>query len=154
MKKFLLNWLFFWIGFFFIIWVAFLFVNASNLSKSEGDTLSRANRNELVSRVEILESYHVENYTCTGSIPSNATLCNGDDSWLSSSTTMAVVASCTDDKKCEYKCNSWTSKSGNSCINTPSRCMEWDKKVWHNWSYYCCPNQIPASNIEMECDPV
>ena len=70
-------------------------------------------RNELVSRVETLESYH---NICTGSIPSNATLCNGDDSWLSSATTRTAVDSCTDSRKCEYKCDSWASKNGNSCI--------------------------------------
>lgn len=56
-------------------------------------------------------------YSCTGSTPSNSSLCSGDSNGLSSDTSKAVVSSCTSARKCEYTCQSGYVKSGNSCIS-------------------------------------
>ncbi|MDI6720766.1 MAG: tandem-95 repeat protein, partial [Candidatus Aenigmarchaeota archaeon] len=59
-------------------------------------------------------------YTCTGTTPSNAALCTGDDTGLTADTAKALAASC-GTAKCEYTCNQYSTKSGNSCaLNTCS----------------------------------
>lgn len=54
-------------------------------------------------------------YTCQWTVPSNASLCAWDDTWLSADTTRSVANSCTT-TKCEYTCDSGYTKSGNSCV--------------------------------------
>ncbi|MCF7812025.1 DUF4215 domain-containing protein [Candidatus Gracilibacteria bacterium] len=59
-------------------------------------------------------------YVCAGSTPSNASICSGDNTNLTSSVLKTVVSSCTTSTKCEYTCNQGYVKSGSSCINTRS----------------------------------
>jgi hypothetical protein len=56
-------------------------------------------------------------YGCTGTVPSNASMCSGDDAGLTANTTRSLVSSCTGATKCEYICNSGYTKSGNSCTS-------------------------------------
>ncbi len=44
-------------------------------------------------------------YSCYGSIPTNASLCSGDDSGLAESTLSNLVPACTAPNKCEFTCN-------------------------------------------------
>lgn len=55
---------------------------------------------------------------CTGLVPSNATLCSGDDTGLSVDTARTAVGACTA-TKCEYSCNAGYTYSGGSCVVTP-----------------------------------
>ena len=54
-------------------------------------------------------------YECTGSDPTNATLCAGDDTGLSTDTAKTVAASCTA-TKCQFTCNTGYVKSGTTCV--------------------------------------
>lgn len=54
-------------------------------------------------------------FSCTGTAPSDAQLCSGDDTGLSADTQVSLVASC-DTAKCEYTCNSGFHKDGDSCV--------------------------------------
>jgi hypothetical protein len=65
--------------------------------------------------------------TCTGTTPSNANLCSGDSSGLTSNVVKSLVSSCTASKKCEYTCKSGYKKVGSSCVactcgNTEAYC--------------------------------
>jgi len=57
--------------------------------------------------------------SCTGSVDLNAMLCDLDDKGLSGTTTIEVVESCTDGKKCEYYCKEGYVLSGGSCVLAP-----------------------------------
>jgi len=59
-------------------------------------------------------------FSCTGTVPSNSTLCTGDTSNLTANTAITVVTSCTNETKCEYFCNSGYVKSGSNCVSTSS----------------------------------
>ncbi|MDI6720851.1 MAG: hypothetical protein QMD85_00570, partial [Candidatus Aenigmarchaeota archaeon] len=52
---------------------------------------------------------------CTGTTPSNAALCSGDDSGLTADTAKTLASSC-GTAKCEYTCSSGYYKSGTSCV--------------------------------------
>lgn len=56
-------------------------------------------------------------YSCTGTVPSNAQLCSGDDTGLTATTTRTLVASC-GTPKCEYTCSSGYQLSGGVCVST------------------------------------
>lgn len=85
----------------------------------------------------------VATYSCTGSDPTNATMCSGDSSSLSADTAKSVVTSCTA-TKCEFECNAGYVKSGTSCVQCPA-------------GYYCpgpgdgtahqCPVATPNSPV-------
>jgi len=45
-------------------------------------------------------------YTCTGSSPTNSSMCSGDDSGLTGPTDKTLVPACTVADKCEFTCNS------------------------------------------------
>jgi hypothetical protein len=53
-------------------------------------------------------------YSCTGSIPFDATLCEGDLEGLIGDTGISVVDSC-GEAKCEYECNEGFSKNADAC---------------------------------------
>ncbi len=55
---------------------------------------------------------------CTGSTPSNAQLCSGDNQGFTTPTARTLVPACTDTAKCEYICNSGFGKVGNFCMST------------------------------------
>jgi len=55
-------------------------------------------------------------YVCTGVVPSNATLCAGDDTGLSADTLRSAVAACTAPAKCEYTCDVGYYASGGVCV--------------------------------------
>jgi hypothetical protein len=44
-------------------------------------------------------------YSCSGTVPTNATLCKDDQFGLSANTSNSAVGTCTDSQKCEYACN-------------------------------------------------
>ncbi len=53
--------------------------------------------------------------TCTGTAPTNAQLCSGDDTGLTAATPRTIVAACTD-AKCEYTCASrFSLQNGSKC---------------------------------------
>ncbi len=61
------------------------------------------------------QGYHFENgacvpvqpqYQCTGTPPSYAQLCSGDNTGLSQNTAVKAVSQCSDPMKCEYQCDS------------------------------------------------
>jgi hypothetical protein len=58
----------------------------------------------------------VPTYSCSTPAPTNATICSGDDTGLSSNTTSIVVGSCTAPTKCEYTCNAGYQATGNTCV--------------------------------------
>ena len=67
--------------------------------------------------------YHYDSSTqvcepnqCTGTIPSNATLCAGDDQGLTQDTAISLVSSCTSTKKCEYTCDSGYHYDNGTCV--------------------------------------
>ena len=55
-------------------------------------------------------------YSCTGTIPTNASLCSGDDAGLLGNISRSAVSSCTTATKCEYTCASGYMPSGGSCV--------------------------------------
>ncbi len=57
----------------------------------------------------------VETYSCSGSQPSNSTMCSGDDSGLTSPASWAAVSSCTS-AKCEATCSAGYTLSNGACI--------------------------------------
>ncbi|MEK7153295.1 MAG: fibronectin type III domain-containing protein, partial [Patescibacteria group bacterium] len=59
-------------------------------------------------------------YSCTGTTPSNANLCSGDDALLTADTAKTLVSSC-GSPKCEYTCNSGYVLSGGSCMPGPTK---------------------------------
>lgn len=69
----------------------------------------------------VCEPIPVPVYSCTGSVPSSATICLGDDSGLTADTSNLLVSACTS-RKCEYTCNSGTvfDSASNSCILIPT----------------------------------
>jgi len=60
-------------------------------------------------------------FSCTGTVPSNATLCSGDGTGLSANTARTPVSSCTA-AKCEYTCNSGYVLSGGACVPVTYSC--------------------------------
>ncbi|EKD58524.1 MAG: hypothetical protein ACD_56C00110G0017 [uncultured bacterium] len=65
--------------------------------------------------VAVGNSCVLQTFSCTGSIPSNATLCAGDDTGLSTDQSRTSVDSCTA-AKCEYACNAGYGLSGGACL--------------------------------------
>ncbi len=61
--------------------------------------------------------------TCTGVDIANATLCYYDNYDLSAPIPKTAVITCTNDTKCEYKCNSNYMFSGNTCLPNPFTCQ-------------------------------
>lgn len=59
------------------------------------------------------------NYSCTGSVPSNATLCSGDNSGLSGDTARTLATTC-GTPKCEYTCSPGYSYSAGTCVTAPA----------------------------------
>lgn len=59
-------------------------------------------------------------FPCTGTIPDHASLCTGDNTGLTASTSITTVNTCTNnDVKCEYQCDpgfSRNSANGNTCV--------------------------------------
>lgn len=57
--------------------------------------------------------------SCTGSVPSNANLCSGDDTGVTGTVTRTAVSSCTVATKCEYQCSAgfMFSSSAGRCIS-------------------------------------
>lgn len=60
---------------------------------------------------------------CTGKNIANATLCSYDDMDLTAPAPKISVAECTDETKCEFKCNSGFMASNNSCVPNPFTCQ-------------------------------
>jgi hypothetical protein len=60
-------------------------------------------------------------YSCTGTVPTDAAMCVGDNTGLSVDAPNTVVGSCTV-AKCEYVCSSGFIKSDNSCV--PTQCND------------------------------
>ncbi len=56
-------------------------------------------------------------YSCTGTVPNNATLCTNDNTGLSANTPNTSVVSC-GAPKCEYMCSANTILSGGACVAT------------------------------------
>lgn len=56
---------------------------------------------------------------CTGSIPTNATLCSGDGADLTLRSSNKIVSLCTAATKCEYTCNPDFMLSGGTCRPAP-----------------------------------
>ncbi len=75
-------------------------------------------------------------YTCTGTTPSNATLCSGDDTNLTADTAKTVVSSC-GTPKCEYTCNAGYHLENGSCIQD-------ETYTWHS-ELGSCDGAVPAS---------
>lgn len=74
-----------------------------------------------------LSGYHIDGgvcvantYSCTGSVPTNATMCSGDNSNLSSDTANSVVDACSfpagSNPKCEYSCDTGYHEDNGSCV--------------------------------------
>jgi|GEM_PF-3518772 len=61
-------------------------------------------------------------YSCTGTTPTNATICTGDDTGLTANTPKTVVASCTTGNKCEHTCNSGYTLSAGVCVAVTYSC--------------------------------
>ncbi len=59
-------------------------------------------------------------YSCTGTVPTKAALCTGDETGLTADASRTTVTSCTTAKKCEYTCNAGYTPSADktSCITT------------------------------------
>ena len=59
-------------------------------------------------------------FSCTGSVPSNANLCSSDSSNLTQNTSRTLATSCStpagSNPKCEYTCASGYQESGNQCV--------------------------------------
>jgi hypothetical protein len=58
-------------------------------------------------------------FNCLGSTPTNATICLNDDQDLPRDTQNSLVASCSNQRKCEYICDPGFSIFKNTCIPTP-----------------------------------
>ena len=54
-------------------------------------------------------------FSCTGNSFSNATLCSNDDNNLTINTPKVLVANCSQDRKCEYVCNSGYTFNNGTC---------------------------------------
>ncbi len=66
-------------------------------------------------------TYIVSSYSCTGTVPANATAYAGDDTGLSSNTARSYSASNTL-PKCQYSCNGGYSWNGSSCVAPTYSC--------------------------------
>ncbi len=70
------------------------------------------------------------NYTCTGSAPTNASMCSGDSAGLTSNTPVTLAGVC-GIPKCEYTCNTGYHVEGGVCvIDTPYYEWRCDGNVW------------------------
>ena len=61
-------------------------------------------------------------YACQGTIPSNATLCSGDNASLTANVSNSLVSTC-GNNKCEYTCNSGYKLSNNQCGKITYSCQ-------------------------------
>ncbi len=63
-------------------------------------------------------------FTCTGAVPSNATLCTADDTGLTSNTARTLTSSCSiptgSAPKCQYTCQSGYTRQGSGCVPIPA----------------------------------
>ena len=75
----------------------------------------------------------ITNYSCIGPVPSNATLCLGDDTGLSADMTRSLVLSCTA-TKCEYTCNSGYVYKNGLCVHIT---YSWQTSDWSDCSPTC-----------------
>lgn len=64
-------------------------------------------------------------FSCTGSVPTNSTLCAGDNVGLTADMPRTLVASCSA-SKCEYLCSSGYTKSGNICVSVCASGQVWN----------------------------
>ena len=55
-------------------------------------------------------------FSCTGTVPEHSSMCSGDNTNLSANTSNTLVASCTTETKCEFRCLAGFHKDGNSCV--------------------------------------
>ncbi|MGE0268492.1 MAG: hypothetical protein AB7S78_08575 [Candidatus Omnitrophota bacterium] len=55
-------------------------------------------------------------YVCTGAVPTNSSLCAGDDTGLSADTPRTPVSACTAGTKCEYLCDPGYYSDGTACV--------------------------------------
>ena len=62
------------------------------------------------------------NYACQGIIPSNATLCSGDNAGLTTNASNSVVSTC-GNNKCEYTCSSGYKLNGKVCEKITYACQ-------------------------------
>jgi len=61
----------------------------------------------------------VTSFVCTGTVPSNAALCSGDDQSLTANISRTLVATC-GTNKCEYNCNSGYFLNNSICVQNSS----------------------------------
>ena len=73
-----------------------------------------------------------QTYSCTGTLPTNATLCSGDDQGLSQDTNITLVSSCTNTQKCEAICNGGYHEENGACVADAT--YHWDTGRWSQCS--------------------
>lgn len=68
---------------------------------------------------KVCESQQPEVFSCTGTTPTNAQLCSGDDTGLSQNTAKTAVSAC-GMAKCEYQCNTnlVPNADGSDCVSS------------------------------------
>ena len=114
--------------------------------------------------------YHEDNgscvqdtYSCTGTVPSNATLCAGDNKGLTQDTAISLVPSCTNEQMCEYECDSGYHYDAkiqacrpNKCVGTiPSNatlCAGDDQGLTQDTAISLVPSCTNEQMCEYECD--
>ena len=69
-----------------------------------------------------------QSYQCSGTVPSNATLCSGDSQGLNRDTPIILVSSCTNDQKCEYICDTGYHIENGVCVEDIS--YHWQAGDW------------------------
>jgi len=67
------------------------------------------------------------NYTCTGSAPTNASMCSGDSAGLTSNTPVTLAGVC-GTPKCEYTCNTNFYLENGACV--PTTTYHWEVTSW------------------------
>ena len=82
----------------------------------------------------------LQTYSCTGTLPTNATLCSGDDQGLAQDTDITLVSSCTNTQKCEAICNNGYHYDTNTQTCIADVNYEWKIGDWGG-----CSTAIEAS---------
>ena len=73
-----------------------------------------------------------QTYSCTGTLPANATLCSGDDQGLAQDTNITLVSSCTNTQKCEAICNGGYHEENGACVADAT--YHWETGRWSQCS--------------------
>lgn len=99
-------------------------LDSENLTTDVPSTLVANCTKDVKCEYKCKEGYHQEGGTCvrsvcSGDIPENAVLCDGDEEDLLASGVRAAVSHCNFAKKCEYQCEFGYSPQGNTCVPIP-----------------------------------